>query len=379
MKCNISILSHINLLVFALLVACNSTNVNPTGPDWPSVKTAIAPQVQVSGYGTPYPLDISTLGWEDGQNITPDGLTVYCFYSAMDLLAFSFGDDATDPCAVGAYLRGPFQSIMSSVPPSLANSCEQFANSDIVISNRNSVNDPFPEWSLSNVSFPGTLEGAPQVILNASNPDIVDYFAFTYLNPEPSNNSNTDDIAIYKNTSRNPTGNFELLPTPINGSQTTEDNPHLERITDSNLVLFFTSSDRPDTKGDVDIFYSETQDGGSTWSAVESVNFNSPLFEDMPHIWKDSLGVYWMYYMNSDSNIAKRKQSTPGDWKNWDNAETVIDKGNAVAVGEPTLTKWGDIAFGLIYDAGTGFGTDKTNRYDDDVWILPKKGSPFDK
>jgi len=33
----------------------------------------------------------------------------------------------------------------------------------------------------------------------------------------------------------------------------------------------------------------------------------------------------------------------------------------------------------LIYDAGKNWGTSKTNRFDDDVWILPRKGSPLDK
>jgi len=188
-----------------------------------------------------------------------------------------------------------------------------------------------------------------------------------------------NDIAYYRNTNRNPSGTFTLFPSPVNEVEYNEDNPHLEKIGTDTLILFFTSEGRPETIGGIDIFYSMSYDNANSWSSPTPINFNSTGDEDMPFLWQDSTGTYWMYYMNNNNNIVKRKQTTPNDWINWDEEIPVVDKGNALAVGEPTLTQWGDIVFGLIYDAGTNWGTSKTNRFDDDVWILPKKGSPFDK
>lgn len=363
--------------IFMGLYSCHKRAVGP-GPDWDTVKAGVFPVVMFPDeYEAPYPLDISTLGWEDGQFITRDGLTLYCFYTPMDLLAFVYIGGGEDPCDVGPYVRGPFPEILETVPLQLEGVCDRMLNADLLISHRDSMGEPFPAWQISNISFPAGIEGAPQLVLNDSNPAVVDYFVFTYLNFDEGYGNEFNDIALYRNVGRNPEGPFEILPMPINGLYTTEDNPHLERLAADELVLFFTSADRPGGLGDVDIYFSISHDGGLSWEQVEAVNFNSSDFEDMPHLWRDTSGVYWLYYMDKDNNIARRKQMVPGNWKDWGASQTVLDKGSALAVGEPTLTQWGDVIFGLIYDAGTGWGTDNFNRFDNDVWVLPKKGSPF--
>ncbi len=330
-------------------------------------------------YGTPYPLEVNTLGREDGSYITRDGLTLYCFYAPMDLFSYVYSGGAADPCKVQPYLRGPFQEILQTVPPSLAGTCDYFLSSDILISHRNSTDEAFPAWSITAFSLPATFEGAPQLILNSQNPDLVDYMVFTFLNPEPSAGNGTSDIALFRSTTRNPAGGYEMLPAPVNSTTTTEDNPHLERINGGELLLYFVSHDRAGVVGGNDIFWSRSSDDGQSWSEPLPVNFNTTGDEDMPHIWQDGNGQYWLYYMDSDNEISRRQQQTADDWQNWGPATKVIGKDNAFAIGEPSLTQWGDIVFALVYDAGTGWGSDATNRYDNDMWVLPRKGSPFDK
>lgn len=371
-------LKIISCLIALLFFSCHKERLNSPGPDWEKIKAETQPIVKEVGYGTPYRLKINTLGWEDGQFISKDGLSAYCFYTPLDLFSFAFYSSA-DPFSVGPYLRGPFPEIVNQVPEKFQNITNQFLSSDILISHRNSVNEPFPEWSIANFSTFASFDGAPQIILNDTNPELVEFVLFTYLNPDPDYGNEKNDIAYYRNTTRNPSGEFKLFPPPINEPAYNEDNPHLEKTGTNSWVMFFTSEDRPEGKGGTDIYFSISNDDANSWSSPEPVNFNSSGFEDMPFLWQDSTGTYWMYYMNNDNNISKRRQSTPGDWKNWEEEILVLDKGNALAVGEPTLTQWGDIAFGLIYDAGTNWGTTKTNRFDNDLWILPKKGSPFDQ
>ncbi len=366
------------ILMVIIGIACKKKPWNSNGPDWDQVKSKTHPIVKLPGYGTPYRLDINTLGWEDGQFISKDGLTLYCFYTPLDLFSFAMHSSA-DPFAVGPYLRGPFPEIVNQVPNAYRDIANQFLSSEILISHRNSVNDPFPPWSIANFSTFATFDGAPQIVLNDTNPNIVEFLVFTYLNPDPDYGNEKNDIAYYRNTHRNPSGQLTLFPQPLNEVEYNEDNPHIEKVGPNRWIIFFTSEDRPEGKGEIDIYFSISHDNAHSWSPPEPVNFNTTGSEDMPFIWKDSTGIYWMYYMNNDNNIVKRKQTTPGDWKNWNDEILVIDKGNAVAVGEPTLTQWGDIAFGLIYDAGTNWGTSKTNRFDNDIWILPKKGSPLDQ
>jgi len=165
--------------------SCKKGVFNSSGPDWDKIKAETFPEVKENGYGHPYKLDINTLGWEDGQFISPDGLTLYCFYTPLDLFSFAFSSSA-DPFALGLYLRGPFPEIVNQVPEGFQKYANQFLSSDILISHRNSINDPFPKWSIANFSTFATFDGAPQIILNDTNPYIVEFLVFTYLNPNSS-------------------------------------------------------------------------------------------------------------------------------------------------------------------------------------------------
>lgn len=351
-------------------------------PDWQSIKNSQFPQVLQGGeYGTPRSLGISNLGWEDGQYITRDGLTVYCFYAPVDFLVLDefAPPGGPNPCSVTPFMRGPSLGVtFNTIPTGLQGICTEFLNSNIIMSHRNSVQDPFPGWTPTSINFPAVFDGAPQLILNENDPSVVDYFVFAQLNPDSFQSADTTGtIYMYTNTTLDPSGAYSAIPAPVNTDSTSEDNPHLERISANNLVLMFTSEDRPGGTGDIDIWVSESMDTGGSWSNPQLVNFSSPQFEDMPHLWKDEQGIYWLYYMDSTATIQRRKQQTPGNWVNWEAATPILSGGTAGGVGEPTLTQWGDIVFGLVYDAGGGWGTDSTDRFDDDIWILPRLGSPL--
>jgi len=351
-------------------------------PNWPAIKNSQAPELLLpQEYATPAPLSLSNAGWEDGQYLTRDGLTAYCFYSPMDLLAFAFLAPPTgpDPCRISPYRRGPELGVsLEEVPPMLEGLCTEFINSNLLMSHRSSLDEAFPPWTPTQIAIPAAFEGAPCAVQQESQPGMLDFFVFTHLQPDSTLNPNTtSDIYLLTHTSLDLQGEMKALPPPVNTDSTEEDNPHLERIGPGQLVLMFTSTNRPGGRGAEDIWVSESQDNGLSWSVPRQVNFNTPQFEDMPHLWADSTGNYWLYYMDEARRIVRRPQQAPGDWLNWGAAQPVLGPGSGAAVGEPTLTRWGDILFGFVYDAGTGWGTDSTDRFDDDTWILPRRGSPL--
>ncbi|RMG83408.1 MAG: hypothetical protein D6707_01130 [Bacteroidetes bacterium] len=190
-----------------LFGGCGKLNLNSSGPNWEQIKNEVKPLVKDTGYGEPYRLSINTLGWEDGQFISEDGLTLYCFYTPLDLFSFAFNGKA-DPFSLGPYMRGPFPEIVNQVPDDFEKIANQFLSSDILISHRNSVNEPFPEWQIANFSMPATFDGAPQIVLNDTNPNQVEFLIFTYLNPDPDYGNEKNDIAYYRSTNRNPSGEF---------------------------------------------------------------------------------------------------------------------------------------------------------------------------
>nr|MBI1228800.1 T9SS type A sorting domain-containing protein [Cytophagales bacterium] len=59
----------------------------------------------------------------------------------------------------------------------------------------------------------------------------------------------------------------------------------------------------------------------------------------------------------------------PGNWDSWGTQENILHKGNAEAIGEPSLTQYGDISFLLGYK--NTFANDPTDVYDLDPWFLP--------
>lgn len=341
-------------------------------PNWPLIKSNTTPSVSIpSEFGVPYKQPLSVLGWEDGIFISRDGLDLYCIYVPIDLFSWTFFGPA-NPTNFSSYLRGPTFGMDLITNPVGAS---EWLQADILYAHRNTTNDSFLVWTLSNLANPIYSEGAPQH--NAINTSTVDLFVTTSNNTPPDYST---DIVLLKNTNINTSVQGAFLPAPVN-TQYKEDNPHIERIDPSNLVLFFDSDDRPGGLGQLDIWYTTSSDNGLTWTAplqVSSLNTAS-VGEQQPHLYKDANSVWYIYYTGANAitgktEIFRAKQAIPGNWDSWINKESIVGAGNSLAVGEPTLTQNGDLSFVVIYqDTVNGIATDK---YDADPWFLPKIGSP---
>jgi len=142
------------------------------------------------------------------------------------------------------------------------------------------------------------------------------------------------DIKIIKDTEYNPTGVGSSISDNMNTVAFHEDNPHLERIDASNLVLFFDSEDRPDSVGFHDIWYSTSSDNGSTWAVPDNLSsVNTNLTDYQPHLFKDKAGDWYLYFASyhSDGKLAifRAKLTDPNNWDSFGSRELVIGSGNA--------------------------------------------------
>lgn len=340
---------------------------------WDLAKSEQTPTNSLTSlYNNPTKLSVGTLAWEDGIYISRDGLTLFAQYSQMDLYKATVEDAQANP-NLYTYKRGPSlgQDLNPPVGLGLTN---DWMHSDLAFSTRTSADGDFPAWTLSNVKKGLFNDAAPQGILNASNSSQFDIFVYTDDDNAPSY---APKIRILRNVPRNPTGPGSfLISTAVSAATLYDENPHIERY-DSNdpnkLVLFFDSKSRSSS---LDIFYSTSTDGGTTWSAIQAVStVNSTATEHQPHLYFD--GSFWWLYLsayNSDDSkmgIFRYKQGTPGNWNTWQNKELVISAGTSVGVGEPSLTSSGDIAF-VVITQNTQNPT-ATDKYDADPWIMKKK------
>jgi hypothetical protein len=242
-----------------------------------------------------------------------------------------------------------------------------------LISQRVNSATSFPSWQLSNLGNPIWSEGAPQINSNTT----ADLFVYASNNVPPSYKT---DIILLQNVGLNPSTQGNPLPSNVNDVNSREDNPHIERIDAQNLVLFFDSDDKPGGVGLLDIWYTTSSDNGINWvNPIQVSSLNTTDEEQQPHLYNDGTDWY-IYYTGTNTTTGKTeiyraKQNTIGNWDSWTNIESIIGVGNAFAVGEPTLTEYGDISFVVIYeDPIDGTSTDK---YDADPWLLPKIGSPL--
>ena len=236
---------------------------------------------------------------------------------------------------------------------------------------RPSPQSQFNSWSASNLKTAFSFDGGAQgVLLNA---DTFDLFVYT----RDGYGTQGVDIMFMKNVPVNPdtSGAVSLFSTPA-----FEDNPHIERLNDTSLVILF---DR-----DRYMYYSTSDNNGVTWTTpqlvADELNDQAP-YDVQPHLWFD--GTYWWVYFCADNasfvrGIYKARQSTSGNWSNWMAKELVIEGSNITGgygviygVGEPTLSTWGDLSFVVVY--GDANSSDTTDRYDCDPWFLPRKGSPL--
>jgi len=321
-------------------------------------------------FQSPSTLSISTMGWEDGINISRNGLHLYATYIPADFLAYVLNGES-DPEKIQLYDRGPHYDMdLVSNPAEVSYPWYQ---SDIIYTSRSTISENFSPWNTSNLKRHTYSEGALSTVFSGATIDIA---AFT------SNDEYTalNNIKIVSSTSADPSGvGSPITATDISGTTSIntnyiEDNPHLERLDSNNIVLFFDSEDRPGGEGSHDIWYATSADNGSSWTtpaAVSTINTSSK--EHQPHLYFDGLD-WWLYYSayHTDAKLAifRSKQLTPSDWNNWGTAEVVLSAGNAEGIGEPTLTSDGDLYFVVVYKNSEGSYYDT---YDADPWVALKQ------
>ncbi len=192
-----------------------------------------------------------------------------------------------------------------------------------------------------------------------------------------------NDIYWIRDTVQNPVGPGELMPFPVNEDDFTEDNPHLERVNDTTLVLFIDN--HAGAGSESDIFYTISHDNGETWMEKVLLSSINNDHEDIhPHFWSDGIDN-WLYFSSTnidDPNerlaIFRAKQMDQTNFNSWGERELVISAGEVTdgsgfitAVGEPNLTTWGDLSFVAV--AFSLESTDTTDMFEINPWYLPTK------
>lgn len=316
---------------------------------WDSVKANTAPVVApgfVDILGTPYRMSVSSYGWEDGLQISADGLNLYALYAPADLLSwFTYvaANGALPICETlgnTEFIR-PYAETYGMDMAFNYFGCDTIMNLDILYAHRDNINDEFDNWILSDIARPGQIEGGPFPLQTVDNPDQVDHFLFT----------GPGDIWMINNTNSNPDNiaTAVLLPEPINAAsgEFIADNPILRRINNSDtLLLVYEKYEDASLR---DFMYVFSYDDGATWETpvkMTSIN-NATGHIEHPQLYSDGSGTYLYYSRNFD--IYRMKQSIPNNWDSWTNEQLLISKGNALAIGEPSIAINGDIAFVLAY------------------------------
>lgn len=346
-------------------------------PDWPAIKASARFTVADADYGTPYVQPLNVGGWEDGLYISRDGLRLYCTYLPADVLSL-IGDFVLRPACFDfrPYFRPPLLDIDTLTNPW---GCPNFFQSDIVIAERERVDVPFSAWKPSNLARSVTMEGGAQGVPSPSGG--FDYFVFTRNGDGHTEGDEDMQILMLRDVDGNPS---QARATPIVETPEDEDNPHLERVDDSTLVLFFDRGRH--------MHYATSRDSGRTWSEArrcERVLNDLAPFDTQPHLWHDG-SDWWVFFRASGEHLGpgqysdgiyKARQTVPGDWDSWGEKQLVIAAGDietgsgpVVALGEPSLTRWGDLSFVVIYAQLDS--PDTTDVFDADPWFLPRKGSP---
>lgn len=347
-------------LIFLLLFVYSFI---PAQVNWPQTKATTTLQVAIpSEFGMPLPQPLSVNGWEDGIFITRDGLHLYCIYLPLDALSWTLNGA---PCHFAPYQKGPLYGMNFTTTPVPA--CSTWMHGDVLYASRASTNQPFTAWNRTNLGAPVFSEGAPQLSLNSNT--LADLFVYT-SNAQPPYKT---DIRLIRNEGINPVTTGSLLPFPVTDT-TTEDNPHIERLSASQLVLFFDSPDRPGASGGLDLWVTQSNNDGLSWSVPLPVNsLNTTLNEHQPHLYKDALNNWWMYYTAPDQSgkyaIYRAQQTISNNWDSWGPKQMVLGPGNSAGIGEPTLTQNGDLSFVVVHQDPNGSSTDK---FDADPWFLPK-------
>ncbi|MDX1694654.1 MAG: sialidase family protein [Ketobacteraceae bacterium] len=326
-------------------------------PGWGAVKaTTTVTLAMPTLFEQPRPLAISTLGWEDGLNVSRDGLHLYATYIPADFLSFVLSGDSVT--ALPAYDRGPHYDMDLESNPT--GETFRWYHSDIIYASRLSATDPFSPWQTSGMKRPIYSEGGVSTLF--SDAGTVEWALFT-----SNDGGGQTNLKVISNTHPALSGLGVVMDinTPY-----IEDNPHIDRIDSDTLILFFDSPDRPGGAGGHDLWYSLSTDNGASWRDPEPVSsVNTPGTEHQPHLYFDGAD-WWLYFSayHSDGKLAifRASQQQPADWNSWGTRELVLSAGSAAGIGEPTLTRDGDLYFVVVYENPEGADHD---RFDADPWM----------
>jgi hypothetical protein len=337
---------------------------------WDSIKNATAPVIDpafVTVYDAAYRQPLADYGWEDGVHLSPDGLNLYALYSPMDFLSwnlFFYSYPTTAPCNLFAnmdFMR-TYANTYGMDMTSNFFACDSFVNIDILYSNRATLNDSFLTWQLSGIARGAQWEGGPAPLFSETNPNVVDLFMFTGLG----------DIWMIQNTGLNPSGigAATRLPAPINpdSNEFIADNAFLEHISPDSVILIYEKYTDPNFR---DFMFTISTDTGLTWSTPQTITTitNSLGHIEHPCLYKDTLNQWWLYFSIDYNVIVRSQQAISGNWDSWSAPQTLFSKGNALSIGEPTVSRNGDISFSLAYQNPNS--ADTSDVYDLDPWILP--------
>lgn len=332
-------------------------------PNWPAIKSTASFTLHDTAFNQPQIQAINVGGWEDGLYMTRDGKQLFSTYLPIDVI--SWLGDFTACIDFNPYFRPPLLGIDTLSNPF---NCPNYMHSDIIRSSRSDTAQSFSNWSSSNLQTPATFEGGVcGVQLNA---DSFDTFIFTRDIGAP----NGMELFLLQQVPVNPTiaGATAILSSPAH-----EDNPHIERLNDSTLLLLF---DR-----DRSIYYSISQDNGQNWQSpvlVSQVLNDQAPYDVQPHLWHDG-NDWWVYFCADNQNgircIYKSKQQVINDWDSWGPRQLVLEPnfilagglGNIFGIGEPSLTAWGDLSFVVVY--GDLNSNDTNDVYDCDPWLMKRK------
>lgn len=244
-----------------------------------------------SEFQTPSALPLANLAWEDGVYISRDGLNLYAHYAPMDW----FSAIGQTPDQFYRYERGKligqdFRNPLAQPTP--------WIHADIAYAHRTSTSQTFACWTLSGIAGLYYSQGAVTGILNGSNPSLFDFFLYSDAN----SSYGKAKIKMLKSIGLNPQNQGLSLPDNVNENNVTVDNPHLERTSDNNLVLFYETTDKPGGPGGNDMLYTTSADSGVTWSTPAFVtSLNTAGNEMQPHLYHDGT-KWWLYYAATNPN-----------------------------------------------------------------------------
>ncbi len=362
-------------LAMTFLIQKNALSQSSAQHSWDSVKNATMPEVMPkfkSLYSTPYRQPLADYGWEDGLQISLDGLSLYCQYFPGDLLSydyffvdsFSYYNGLSEPCKVlgnMSYKRSYAKTYGMNLKDYLFG-CDSFANINILYAHRASLADTFKTWQLSGLAAPDTIEGGSDPLFSTTNSALVDIFLFTRNN----------DIWMRKNTGANPDSieKATRLPTPINpvSNEFNADNPISIRLNNSDtLVLVY---EKYTNAADRTFMYCFSYDNAVTFTspvAMTTIAYSAGHFVTQPQLYLGAGNQWYLYYNLNNYFICRSKQGITGNWDSWMASDTILSAGNAISIAEPSLTTTGDISFSVAYKDSLN----PHDVYDLDPWYLP--------